>query len=383
MDLPELQRNWDTFGRHDPFWAILTDPARRGNRWTPEEFFATGRAEIAAHLDDAARLGVPSQWRRALDFGCGAGRLTQALADRFDSVLGIDVAPSMIALANTHNRFGGRCRYEVNDQPDLSRWADGTFDLVYTSRVLQHIAPRYSTAYVREFVRLLAPGGYLSFDLPSASGDEAALADGSVAASAMRARISVTPTGPIDVSPGETMSFTLTVTNVSEATWHHAPGRILNVGNHWLDAVTGEMVRQDDVRVTLPAPLPPGGRAVVDAATTVPVVPGLHRLQFDVVQEGVAWFASCGSDPVDVTIRVSPTGGTTSPVAGTPSTTAAAADDGVLAPVGEPDPVMEMHAVPRNEVEAILRDAGARLLDVRRVHHCGPLWLAFRYDVTK
>ena len=44
---------------------------------------------------------------------------------------------------------------------------------------------------------------------------------------------------------------------------------------------------------------------------------------------------------------------------------------------------MEMHAVAREDVESILEAAGARLLDVRRTHHCGPLWLAFRYDVTR
>jgi len=108
---------------------------------------------------------------------------------------------AMIALARTHNRHGDRCTYEVNDEPNLSRWSDDTFDLIQTSRTLQHIDPRYSTEYVREFVRLLAPGGYLSFDLPSASGNDAALADGSVPPSAMRARIDITPSGPVDAPP--------------------------------------------------------------------------------------------------------------------------------------------------------------------------------------
>jgi SAM-dependent methyltransferase len=375
MDLRELQRHWDIFGRRDPFWAVLTDPARRGNRWSPEEFFETGRAEIAELLDHAARLGVPRQQRRALDFGCGAGRLTQALAEHFESALGVDVAPSMITLARTHNRQGNRCAYEINDRPDLSRWPDASFDLVYTSRVLQHIEPRYSTSYIREFVRVLAPGGYVSFDLPSASGDAAARADGGVPASAMRARIEVTPGGRIDVPRGAPVRFTLTVTNLSKASWHDAAERVLNVGNHWLDAA-GELVRQDDVRAKLPAPLAPGDSARVDMTVTAPATPGVHRLQFDVVQEGVAWFATCGSDTAEVTLRVVDAA-SAAPTPQAPRPPLRAAD-----PDGDPEPVMEMHAVPRQEVESILLDAGARLLDVRRVYHCGPLWLAFRYDVT-
>jgi SAM-dependent methyltransferase len=379
MDLRELQRHWDAFGRQDPFWAILTDPSKRGNRWTPEAFFETGRDEVAELLEHVQRLGVPRHWRRALDFGCGAGRLTQALGDRFDSVLGVDVAPSMIDLARAHNRHGARCTYEVNDRPDLSRWPDGAFDLIYTSRVLQHIEPRYSVAYLREFLRLLAPGGVLSFDLPSAAGDAAALADGSVPVSAMRAGLSVVPEGTLVSPPGEALRYQITVTNLSGVSWRDAAGRELNVGNHWLDAA-GTMVQQDDQRVKLPTPLEPGASARVEMEVLAPAGAGVYRLQFDVVQEGVAWFAGCGSAPAETMLRVDaddahPPDAGVAPPASTAPDEASGSDD--------LEPVMEMHAVPREDVESILETAGARLLDVRRTHHCGPLWLAFRYDVTR
>jgi len=48
IDLRELQRNWDAFGRIDPRWAILTDLWLRGNKWDPAEFFSTGRVDVAA-----------------------------------------------------------------------------------------------------------------------------------------------------------------------------------------------------------------------------------------------------------------------------------------------------------------------------------------------
>ena len=386
MDLRDLQRHWDTFGRRDPLWAILTDPAKRGNRWSPDEFFDTGRAEIAELMAHAAWLQVPGDRRRALDFGCGAGRLTQALADHFESAVGVDVAPSMVALAQTHNRHGQRCTYEVNDAPNLSRWDNGTFDLVYTSRVLQHIEPRYSTSYLREFVRLLSPGGYLSFDLPSAPGEEAAVADGGVPPSSMRARIVVAPAGPLTVTPGEPMRFEVQVTNLSNIPWKATGGHLLNVGNHWLDA-SGDMVQQDDQRVTLPTPLAPGASARVALTIAAPVVPGHHRLEFDVVLEGVAWFATCGSQSARVAVQVGETDGAQSSdmdmMPGAPGIMHEVQPPSLVAEDAEHEPVMEMHAVPRDEVETLLRDAGARLLGVRRVHHCGPLWLAFRYDVTK
>src|SRR5262249_48704694 len=135
VDFDALTQQWDRFGVVDPLWAILTDPARKGNRWDVGEFFATGRAEIAEVVVRARALGRPRQWTRGLDFGCGVGRLTQALAEHLEQMVGVDVAPSMIEAARRFNRHGARCQYEVNGAPSLERWPSEHFDLIYTSRV--------------------------------------------------------------------------------------------------------------------------------------------------------------------------------------------------------------------------------------------------------
>jgi SAM-dependent methyltransferase len=303
------------------------------------------------------------------------------MADHFDSALGIDVAPSMIALAREHNRYANRCAYEVNDRPDLSRWPDAAFDLVYTGRVLQHMEPRYAAAYIREFLRVLAPGGYLSFDVPSESGDAISVAEGTVPTSAMRALVEVEASGgsALDAPPRRTMRFRLAITNVSDLAWHATEANPINVGNHWFDQ-DGGIVAYDDARVKLPAVLAPGDRVPVEIVVTTPAEPGRYRLQFDVVQEGVAWFATCGSQLSEVQVSVGDGAAAASSRQDLP---ALGSDESSDAGPASFDPVMEMHAVPRAEVEAILAEAGARLLDVRRVSHCGPLWLAYRYDVTK
>ena len=51
-----------------------------------EEFFRTGEIEAAEVVSDARALGVPRRFGAALDFGCGVGRITQALAHHFDQV---------------------------------------------------------------------------------------------------------------------------------------------------------------------------------------------------------------------------------------------------------------------------------------------------------
>ncbi len=167
MNLSELQKNWQAFGESDPFWAILSHDKGKSGGWEIEEFFETGRQEIAEVLRYAASLPVSPGRVRALDFGCGVGRLAQALAPHFEQVVGIDIAPSMIALAEKHNKFASKCQYLVNDTDDLAVLPSGSIDFIYSNIVLQHMQPQYARNYIKEFCRVLAPQGLLIFQIPS------------------------------------------------------------------------------------------------------------------------------------------------------------------------------------------------------------------------
>jgi ubiquinone/menaquinone biosynthesis C-methylase UbiE len=96
-----------------------------------------------------------------LDFGCGVGRLTQALARRFAACTGVDISEEMIRKAEAINRYP-HCSYLANSATTLP-FADATFGFIYSNIVLQHVPPRFSEQYLREFVRVLAPGGLLVF----------------------------------------------------------------------------------------------------------------------------------------------------------------------------------------------------------------------------
>jgi len=164
MTLRDVQRNWDAMGRRNPLTAILTTRLS----WDVAEFFETGRREVEGLIHDIADLDAVLDWGRALDFGCGVGRLTQSLADHFDEVIGVDIAPSMIEKAESLNRHGGRCRYLVNGEDDLRVFPDGYFDLIYSNITLQHVRPVHALNYVREFLRTLSRRGIMVFHMPSA-----------------------------------------------------------------------------------------------------------------------------------------------------------------------------------------------------------------------
>jgi ubiquinone/menaquinone biosynthesis C-methylase UbiE len=102
-----------------------------------------------------------------MDFGCGVGRLTQALCEAFGETVGIDISYSMIESAEKHNKFGDRCEYRVNTTDDLAQLDDAGFDLVYSNISLQHSPPEASSKYIAEFFRILRPGGVALFQVPS------------------------------------------------------------------------------------------------------------------------------------------------------------------------------------------------------------------------
>jgi glycosyltransferase involved in cell wall biosynthesis/ubiquinone/menaquinone biosynthesis C-methylase UbiE len=162
----QIQRSWDQFGKDDPFWAVLTHPDKKGGRWTEADFFETGRRDIQAALERITLLGIPLHYGKALDFGCGPGRLTQALARHFREVHGVDIAPSMIARAERLNQQGARCRYHLNEAPDLRLFDADTFDLVYSWLVLQHMPKQLALGYIAEFARVTKPGGVIVFQVP-------------------------------------------------------------------------------------------------------------------------------------------------------------------------------------------------------------------------
>jgi SAM-dependent methyltransferase len=164
--LDRVRREWTALGKKDPFWAVLTRPEMSGGRWDPAAFFETGVLEIERAIQAAQRIS-PIRFGTAVDFGCGVGRLSQALAARFERVIGIDVAESMIQEATRLNRFPDRCGYMHNVAADLAALPDASVDFVYSSITLQHMAPSLARLYIREFFRAARPCGFVIFQLPS------------------------------------------------------------------------------------------------------------------------------------------------------------------------------------------------------------------------
>ena len=93
------QQDWDEIATVDPLWAILSAPQKLNRAWDVEEFLETGRQEIDGVLERGSQWRLPVNHEQALDFGCGVGRLTGALARHFDFSLGVDLSEVMVQRA--------------------------------------------------------------------------------------------------------------------------------------------------------------------------------------------------------------------------------------------------------------------------------------------
>src|SRR5271163_1555738 len=94
--------DWKTLGNLDPYYSVLTDPKFKLAKIdgpARDEFFATGVQHVDYLLDALKADFGFAPHGKALDFGCGVGRITKALAAHFDTVVGLDISPGMLAQA--------------------------------------------------------------------------------------------------------------------------------------------------------------------------------------------------------------------------------------------------------------------------------------------
>jgi len=135
-----VTRDWNTLGETQPYFAVLTQDRFLRERMSDadrEAFFASGEADI----DNIFDL-IDFAPKTALDFGCGVGRLTRALAKRVDRVAGVDAAESMLRIA----------RENVPSASFSSAIPNERFDLIVSLIVFQHIPVNRGEALLDELL---------------------------------------------------------------------------------------------------------------------------------------------------------------------------------------------------------------------------------------
>jgi SAM-dependent methyltransferase len=152
---------WEKFGREDPYYGVLADErfTTRNIEKNREHFLESGRVFVADLLSRYEKHFGTLRRDRALDHGCGVGRLTLPLAKEFSTVVGLDISPSMIAEAEANSGRLGVANVEFALADDKLSTALGEFDFVNSFITLQHIPVRRGLQIIDELVAKARRGG--------------------------------------------------------------------------------------------------------------------------------------------------------------------------------------------------------------------------------
>lgn len=388
--LRDLRRFWDQLAANDPLWAVLSDPAKKDRRWALREFMASGEREVALLFQRCSQLGLPTAAGTALDFGCGVGRLSQALARRFERVIGVDISPEMVEIARRLNQYPDSTSYVCSFNRELPDLVSAPVDFIYSNIVLQHVPPDLAVGCIADCLRILAPGGLFVFQLPSHRQDPSGTVTVPMPDPAYDAQLALLEAPEVSVPSAGTLSWRVRVTNTGGSDWRQADIGSLRAGNHWFDA-TGRFMRiQDDARANLPQVLRADDACDVTLEMTAPAEPGTYWVEIDVVHEGVSWFTDKGSRPLRRQVQVTERLRSGSPAAAVTMTELPVPDypqdvlDRMLAPAGgaRHDMDFPMFGFPQADVLDLLGRQGGHVRQIDEDPRAGMEWVSYRYFVT-
>ncbi len=145
-----MRSTWDAAARSGRVDELVGDPST-----------------AAGELDGLfGRLGDDPRGGTCVEVGCGFGRMTSALAERFERVIAVDVSPAMLELAR--DRVDApNVELRLVSGERLDSVEDRIANTVLCYLVLQHLpARRLVLAYLRELARVLDPSGRAFVQLP-------------------------------------------------------------------------------------------------------------------------------------------------------------------------------------------------------------------------
>lgn len=156
-----MRRDWDDRARKDAFFYI----ASWRKDWNETSFLESGEDDykrfVAKTLE---RHAFSTEGKSMLELGCGAGRMTRSLAQRFTHVAAVDISSEMLAHARALHDSVANIEWVRGNGADLAEVRSASVDFVFSYLVLQHLPTEtLFDTYIREILRVLIDGGLCLF----------------------------------------------------------------------------------------------------------------------------------------------------------------------------------------------------------------------------
>ncbi len=123
------------------------------------ELLDAATAEVAKYLGE---LGLLGRERALVDIGCGVGRFERALADKVGRIVGLDISPTMVEIAQRNCAGLANVEIRLSSGKDLAAIATAGADAVLAIDVFPYIvsaSPALADKFFQEIARALKPGG--------------------------------------------------------------------------------------------------------------------------------------------------------------------------------------------------------------------------------
>jgi ubiquinone/menaquinone biosynthesis C-methylase UbiE len=154
----KMRREWNE--RAQKSFMQYTSGTQTENESDYLESARRDAATILKYLGDA-----DTRTWKALDVGCGPGRIIQVLAPRFGEVHGVDVSDEMLRLGRERLKEHPNVQLHRLEGTHLKPFADGTFQVMWSYSVFYHMPRSLYYSYLKELSRVMAPGGRLIYQL--------------------------------------------------------------------------------------------------------------------------------------------------------------------------------------------------------------------------
>jgi len=169
--LAHTEATWTRLGDEEPHWSVLSAERFKQDHLASHraEFYASGKQDVDTFCAFLTRNGVnPQSLGRVLEYGCGVGRVTRYLAERFPEVVACDISPTHMAQADAYLTDAGlkNVAYrrikgldDIHSAPEL--------DAIFSVIVLQHNPPPAIVQILRALLGRLRKGGVAYFQVPT------------------------------------------------------------------------------------------------------------------------------------------------------------------------------------------------------------------------
>jgi 2-polyprenyl-3-methyl-5-hydroxy-6-metoxy-1,4-benzoquinol methylase len=157
---------WTSLGESNPYWSVISSEENRGvlDDRLKADFYASGVKNIDDffQLLDFRNIEIINL-NRVLELGCGVGRLTRTLAQRFESVTALDISPGNIQLAKNDLKNYKNVDFQILNSLDSIRSQEGEFDVFISLITLQHNPPEVQKAMLETIFSKLKKSGSIAY----------------------------------------------------------------------------------------------------------------------------------------------------------------------------------------------------------------------------